>query len=161
MPSSSERSRRRHSTGRAWLLDTNVIFELRKGARCNPGVAAWATLVPPTSCYLSRVSVAEIELGIERVTDPTFRAELAVWLQDGVLSWFGPRILDADGRVLLAWRRLIQDGQKSRYTYSQPDALIAATAVVHGLAVATRNVDDFDRAGVPVINPWEPKRRSP
>jgi predicted nucleic acid-binding protein len=156
MPSSSERPRRRPSTARAWLLDTNVISELRKGPRCTPSVAAWATQVPPAACYLSRVSVAEIELGIERAGDPTFRAELDAWLQDGVLSWFGQRILEADGRVLLAWRRLIYDGQKARYTYSQPDALIAATAIVHDLAVVTRNVDDFDRAGVPVINPWKP-----
>ena len=60
-----------------------------------------------------------------------------------------------DGRVLLAWRRLIYDGQKSNYTYSQPDALIAGTAVVHDLAVVTRNVDDFVRAGIAVVNPWK------
>ena len=71
------------------------------------------------------------------------------------LAWFGSRILDADGRVLLAWRRLIQDGQEAHYTYSQPDALIAATAIVHDLAVVTRNVDDFERAGITVINPWK------
>ena len=154
MPSSSERARRRPSTGRAWLLDTNVISELRKGPRCHRSVAAWAEGVPPAACYLSRVSVAEIELGIERVADPTFRVELDAWLRNGVLAWFGPRILDADGRVLLAWRRLIYDGQKSNYTYSQPDALIAATAIVHELAVVTRNVDDFARAGIAVVNPW-------
>ncbi len=123
------------------------MSELRKGARCDRNVAAWAEGVPPAACYLSRVSVAEIELGIEAVKDPTFRVELDAWLRDGVLAWFGPRILDADGRVLLAWRRLIHDGQKARYTCSQPDALIAATAIVHDLAVVTRNVDDFERAG--------------
>lgn len=133
------------------------MSELRKGARCDRNVAAWAEGVPPAACYLSRVSVAEIELGIEAVKDPTFRVELDAWLRDGVLAWFGPRILDADGRVLLAWRRLIHDGQKSRYTYSQPDALIAATAVVHDLAVVTRNVEDFVRAGVAVLNPWKPQ----
>ncbi len=154
MSSSSDR-RRRQPAARAWLLDTNVISELRKGARCDRNVAAWAEGVPPAACYLSRVSVAEIELGIERVTDPTFRVELDAWLRDGVLAWFGSRILDADGRVLLAWRRLINDGQKAHYTYSQPDALVAATAIVHDLAVVTRNVDDFERAGIAVINPWK------
>ena len=154
MPSNSERTRRRQSSGRAWLLDTNVISELRKGPRCHQAVAAWAQHVPPTACYLSRVSLAEVELGIERTPDPTFRAELEIWLRDGVLAWFGPRILEADGPVLLSWRRLIHDGQKAHYTYSQPDALIAATALVHGLAVVTRNIDVFTRAGVPVINPW-------
>ena len=133
----------------------NVISELRKGSRCHRGVAKWAEAIPLVACYLSRVSVAEIELGIEGVADPTFRAELDAWLRDGVFAWFGPRILDVDGAVLLAWRRLIHEGRKSHYTYSQPDAVIAATAVVHDLAVATRNVDDFTRAGVPVINPWK------
>lgn len=155
MPSSSDRPRRRPTPGRAWLLDTNVISELRKGSRCHRDVAAWAEGVPPIACYLSRVSVAEIELGIERVSDPTFRVELDAWLRNGVLAWFGPRILDVDGRVLLAWRRLIYDGQKSNYTYSQPDALIAATAIVHDLAIVTRNVDDFVRAGITVVNPWK------
>jgi predicted nucleic acid-binding protein len=155
MPSSSDRQRRRQLAGRAWLLDTNVISELRKGARCDAGVASWGEAVPPAACYLSHASVAEIELGIERATDPTFRAELDAWLRDGVLAWFGPRILEVDGTVLLTWRRLIHAGQKSHHTYSQPDALIAATAIVHGLAVVTRNVDDFARAGVAVINPWK------
>jgi predicted nucleic acid-binding protein len=153
-PSNSDRAGRRRSTGQAWLLDTNVVSELRKGARCHRGVAAWAETVPPAACYLSRVTIAEIEFGIEQVEDPTFRAELGAWLRDGVLAWFGPRILEVDGRVLLAWRRLMSEGRKSRYTYSQPDALIAATAVVHDVAVVTRNVEDFVRAGVAVINPW-------
>jgi predicted nucleic acid-binding protein len=71
------------------------------------------------------------------------------------LAWFGPRILDVDEAVLLTWRRLIHEGRKSHHTYSQPDALIAATAIVHDLAVVTRNVEDFVRAGVAVINPWK------
>ena len=99
--------------------------------------------------------MAEIEIGIERVAGPTFRVELDAWLREGVLAWFGLRILDADGRVLLAWRRLIHDGQKAHYTHAQPDALIAATAIVHDLAVVTRNVDAFERVGVGVFNPWK------
>ena len=137
-----------------WLLDTNLISELRKAKRCDRGVAAWAEAVAPSACYLSAVTVAEIELGIERAADPAFRAELEAWVHDGVRAWFGPRILEVDARVLLTWRRLIHDGQKARYTYSQPDALIAATALVHGLTVVTRNVDDFVRADVAVLNPW-------
>ncbi len=140
---------------RGWLLDTNVISELRKGQRCDRAVATWAAQVPPVACFLSRVTVAEIMFGIERVTDPAFRAELEAWLRDGVRAWFGPRILDVDEPVLLTWRRLVTAGQKARYTYSQPDALIAATALVHGLAVVTRNIDDFKQAGVPILNPWE------
>ncbi len=71
-------------TPRGWLLDTTVISELRKGARCHPAVLAWAENVPPVACFLSRVTVAELRFGIERVADPGFRAELEAWLRDGV-----------------------------------------------------------------------------
>lgn len=153
MPSSSDAA---PAAPRGWLLDTNVISELRKGPRCHPAVAAWAGRVPPVACHLSRVTIAEIAFGIERVADPIFRAELEAWLRDGVRAWFGARILEVDEPVLVAWRRLVSQGQKARYTFSQPDALIAATAQVHGLGVATRNVEDFVQAGVPIFDPWQP-----
>jgi predicted nucleic acid-binding protein len=145
------------STARGWLLDTNVVSELRKGGRCNAAVRGWAEAVPPSSCFLSRVTVAEIQFGIERVTDPGFRGELEAWLREGVRAWFGERILDVGEAVLVAWRHLIWEGQKNGYTYSQPDALIAATAKVHQLGVVTRNVEDFVRAGVLVSDPWRPQ----
>ena len=151
MPSRSEPAA---ASPRGWLLDTNVISELRKGPRCNPAVMEWATCALPAACFLSRITVAEIAFGIERVTDPGFRAELEGWLHDGVRAWFGPRILEVDEAVLVAWRRLVSAGQQQRYTYSQPDALIAATAVVHRLVVVTRNVEDFIQAEVPILNPW-------
>ncbi len=69
---------------------------------------------------------------------------------------FADRILAVDEDVLVAWRRLLKAGQRTQYTYSQPDALIAATALVHGLGVVTRNTADFERAGVPLLNPWTP-----
>ena len=140
---------------RGWLLDTNVVSELRKGPRCNPGVRAWAERVPPVACFLSQVTIVEIRFGIERVSDPGFRGELEAWLRDGVRAWFGDRILAVDEAVLLAWRRLAWEGQKSGYTYAQPDALLAATALVHGLGVVTRNIADFTRAGVRLLSPWD------
>lgn len=139
---------------RGWLLDTNVVSELRKGARCAPAVRAWADRVPPVACFLSRVTIAEIRFGIGRVSDPGFRAELEAWLRDGLLPWFGDRVLDVDEAVLLRWRTLVSEGQKAHYTYSQPDALLASTALVHELGVATRNAEDFARAGVRLIDPW-------
>lgn len=134
--------------------DPTGISELRKGARCGRAVAAWAGRVPPVACYLSRMTIAKIIFGIERVADPAFRSELESWLRDGARAWFGDRILDVDEAVLLAWRRLVMEGQKARYTYSQPDALIVATARGHGLVVATRSVEDFVQAGLPILNPW-------
>ena len=140
---------------RGWLLDTNVVSELRKGPRCAAAVRRWAESVPPVACFLSRVSIAEIRFRIGRVTDPAFRAELDAWVRDGLLPWFGDRILEVDERVLLRWRRLVWDGQKANYTYAQPDALLAATALVHELGVVSRNGTDFARAGVRLLNPWE------
>lgn len=139
---------------RGWLLDTNVVSELRKGGNADPGVRSWAEAVPPAACFLSLVTVAEIRFGIERVADLQFRGELEAWLRDGVRIWFGDRVLVPDEAVLMTWRRLVMDGQKARYTYSQPDALIAATALVHGLGVVTRNIADFERAGLILANPW-------
>jgi len=143
------------NSARGWLLDTNVVSELRKGARCDRAVRRWAETIPPASCFLSRITVAEIQIGIERVTDPGFRGELEAWLQDGVRAWFGERILEVDESVLTVWRRMIWEGQKAHYTYSQPDALIAATALVHNLGVVTRNGDDFVRAELLVMDPWK------
>lgn len=139
---------------RGWLLDTKVVSELHRGPRAAETVRAWANTVPPVACYLSRVTVGEIRFGIERTPDPAFRAELDAWVRDGLLPWFGDRILEVDEPVLLRWRNLVWDGQKAGYTYSQPDALLAATALVHELGVVTRNEEDFHRAGLRLLNPW-------
>jgi predicted nucleic acid-binding protein len=144
------------ATPRGWLIDTNVVSELRKGPRCAPPVRLWATGVPRIACYLSRLSVAEIRFGIERAADPGFRAELEAWLRDGMLPWFGERILEVSERILLRWRWLVWEGQKVNYTFAQPDALLAATALEHGLGVVTRNTADFERAGLHLLNPWLP-----
>jgi len=140
---------------RGWLIDTNVVSELRKGPRAAAPVRAWAESVPRAACFLSRLSIAEIHFGIGRVTDPAFRAELEAWVRDGLLPWFGDRVLEVDGRVLLRWRQLVWDGQKTNYTDSQPDALLAAIALVHELGVVTRNTADFERAGLRLLDPWQ------
>jgi predicted nucleic acid-binding protein len=140
---------------RGWLIDTNVVSELRKGTRCARAVRAWSEAVPPLACFISRISIAEIRFGIERAADPAFRAELEAWIQDGVLPWFGARVLEVDEAVLIRWRRLVAEGRAGNYTYAQPDVLLAATALVHQLGVATRNVEDFVRSDVRIVNPWE------
>ena len=146
---------------RGWLIDTNVVSELRKGRRCSPTVRAWSERVPPVACFISRVSLAEIGYGISLAPDPGFRAELDAWMRDAVLPWFGARVLEVDEPVLIRWRQLVVAGQKANYTYAQPDALLAATALVHELGVATRNLEDFERAGVRIVNPWERTEADP
>lgn len=139
---------------RGWLVDTNVVSEIRKGPRADRRVMAWADRVPRVGLYLSRLTVAEIRVGIARVTDPGFQAELEAWLRDGLLPWFADRLLEVDEAVLIRWRTLAFEAKRDNYTYAQPDALLAATALVHDLGVATRNEDDFARAGVRLLNPW-------
>lgn len=136
-----------------WLLDTNVVSELRRPA-CDPAVRAWSDSQPPESFYLSSVTVAEIRFGIERQTDAAFRRELTVWLDRRLRPWFAGRLLEVNEEVILEWRRMVEAGRGQGVTFSQPELFLAATARVHGLVVATRNVADFERAEVAVLNPW-------
>lgn len=146
---------------RGWLLDTNVISELRK-TRCDARVKAWSDRQEPATLFLSRVTIAEIRYGIERLpaSDPS-RKRLDVWLRDELRPWFADRLLDVDEDVFVIWRRLIEKGKARRHTFPQPDLFIAATALLHDLCVVTRNAGDFGAAEVPVLNPWtddQPRR---
>jgi predicted nucleic acid-binding protein len=137
-----------------WLLDTNVISELRK-SHCDAHVKSWSERHPPTSFYLSRVTLAEIRFGIEHVAPGSvFRSELENWLERTLRPWFANRILEIDEDVILTWRRMVALGKTRHHTFSQPDLFIAATASVHGLCVVTRNIGDFLAARVPVLDPW-------
>jgi toxin FitB len=138
---------------KGWLLDTNIVSELRKPT-CHPLVKQWADSQPPQSFYLSTVTVAEIRFGIEKTKDLAFRQELTQWLDETLRPWFSDRILAVDEEVILTWRQLVETGRKQGYTYSQPDLFIAATAALHHLCVATRNIIDFQKSGVAVFNPF-------
>lgn len=138
---------------KGWLLDTNIISELRK-PNCRPIVKQWSDSQPPQSFYLSTVTLAEIRFGIERTPDPAFRQELTQWLNQTLRPWFSDRILEVDEDVILTWRQMVETGRKQGYTYSQPDLFIAATAAMHTLCVVTRNIADFQKSGVTVFNPF-------
>lgn len=137
-----------------YLLDTNVVSELRKGTsqRAEPRVLAWARSVPAASLFLSVITILELETGVllmER-RDSAQGAMLRHWLDDQVLIAFQDRLLPVDGPVAKSCARLhVPDRRSDR------DALIAATALVHGMTVVTRNVADFAGAGVLLLNPWE------
>jgi toxin FitB len=136
-----------------YVLDTNVVSELRKAkdGRADKRVTAWATGVLPSSLFVSVITILELELGVllaER-RDPTQGTVLRAWLDNRVLPAFADRVLPIDTDVARRCARLhVPDPQGER------DALIAATALVHGMAVVTRNATDFGRSGVEVINPW-------
>lgn len=138
---------------RGWLLDTNIISELRK-PNCNANVKQWSDAQLPQSFYLSTVTLAEIRFGIERVRDDVRREELRDWLENTLRPWFTDRILPVDEEVILLWRRLVEKGRKQGYTYSQPDLFIAAIAIFNDLCVVSRNIKDFEKSGALIINPF-------
>jgi len=136
-----------------YLIDTNVISELRKAGtkRIDKNVAAWTKAIPAHDMYLSVVSLLELETGtllLER-RDPVQGHLLRRWLTDRVLSAFSGRIIPVDVEIVRRCATLhVPDPRPDR------DALIAATALVHGMTVVTRDVADFEKTGVALIDPW-------
>jgi toxin FitB len=138
----------------AWLLDTNILSERRK-PKPQPRVTAFYDAQPLNALYISAISIAEIRFGIELQQDVTRRAELTEWLTRTLRPAFTGRILPVTEDILLKWRLLMESGRKVGHTYSHPDLVLAATALHHGFTVVTRDRSDFDKARVPVFNPWE------
>ena len=136
-----------------WLLDTNVLSELRR-PRPEPKVVAFVAAQPLDSLFVSVVTLAEIRFGIEQVNDATRRAELNDWLAHKVRPMFEQRVLQVTEDVMFKWRLLVEEGRRAGHTFSQPDLIIAATALQHGLTVVSRDTSDYERARVPVLNPW-------
>jgi toxin FitB len=137
-----------------YLLDTNVVAELRKAraGKADKSVTAWANSVAPASLFLSTITVLEMELGVllmER-RDAAQGAILRAWLDGHVLTAFADRILVIDTTVARQCAQLHVPDPKS-----ERDAFIAATALVHGMIVVTRNVADFAATPVTTLNPWD------
>jgi toxin FitB len=137
-----------------WLLDTNVLSELRR-PRPEPKVVAFVADRPLASLYISSVTLAESRFGIEQVAEPNRRAELNYWLTHKVRPMFENRILPVTEDIMFKWRLLVEEGRKMGHTFSQPDLIIAATAIEHDLTVATRDRGDYEKARASVVNPWE------
>lgn len=136
-----------------WLLDTNVISELRR-PKPEASVVAFVADQPLDRLFVSSVTLAEIRFGIAVVDDAGRRAELDDWLARRVRPMFAGRILPVSEDVMFRWRLMVEEGRKRRHTFSQPDLIIAATALHHGLTVVSRDVSEFTMARVPVVNPW-------
>jgi toxin FitB len=135
-----------------FLLDTNVISELRVPKRADVNVLAWASSQPVAAQFISTITVFELELGVlqKERRDAAQGSVLRAWLDGQTLPQFAGRVLAFDQSVALRCARLhVPDPRSDR------DAVIAATALVHGMTVVTRNTDDFILTGVPLLNPWK------
>lgn len=137
-----------------YVLDTNVVSELRKIrlGKADPNVAAWTARVDAAELFISAITVMELELGVLSIErkDASQGALLRAWLEQQVLPEFAARTLPVDSAVAQRCARLhVPDRRGER------DALIAATALVHGMTLVTRNVSDFQSTGVCLLNPWE------
>jgi predicted nucleic acid-binding protein len=140
-----------------FILDTNVVSKLRKirSGKADPHVAAWADSVDAGSLHLSVITVLELQIGILQFErkDPRQFTLLRTWLDTFVLPAFSGRIFPIDTAVAQRCARLhVPDPRAER------DALIASTALLHGMTVVTRNLADFAATGVPLLNPWDPPR---
>ncbi len=138
---------------RGWLLDTNVISELRK-PKPNANVQSFIADQPGEALFLSDVTFAEIRFGIEQLDDAGRRADLNLWLDRTMRPLFEGRILSIGEDVVLRWKMLHVAGQKRSHTFSQPDLFIAAMAVVEDLVVVSRDTSEIIAAGIPVFDPW-------
>jgi predicted nucleic acid-binding protein len=137
----------------AWLLDTNVLSELRR-PKPERKVLAFIAAQPLDLLYVSAVTLAEIRFGIERASGATRRTELHEWLAHKVRPMFEERVLAVSEDIMFKWRLLVEDGRKAGHTFSQPDLIIAATALHYDLTVVSRDVRDYQMARAPVFNPW-------
>jgi predicted nucleic acid-binding protein len=136
-----------------FLLDTNVISELRKAGdgKADANVTAWLSGEDASSFYISAITLMELEIGILRIErrDAAQGAMLRTWMDTRVLPEFSERTLPIDATVALRCARLhVPDPRAER------DALIAASAIVHGMTLVTRNAPDFEATGVPLLNRW-------
>ena len=136
-----------------WLLDTNILSELRR-PKPDRKVVAFVAAQPLGRLFVSAVTFAEIRFGIELLRDANRRADLTDWLTHKLRPLFEQRTLPVSEDVMFKWRLLVEEGRKAGHTFSQPDLIIAATALHHGLTIVSRDVTDYTRAGVSVFNPW-------
>jgi len=138
----------------SYLLDTNVVSEL-VASRPNANVVDWLDAVDAEQVFLSVITVGELKGGIERLPDSRRRRRLINWLNGDLLVRFGERVLPIDTQVALAWGTLVAETRAAGTPIPAIDSLLAATAAVHGLTLVTRNVGDFEAAGIPLLNPWQ------
>ena len=139
-----------------WLLDTNILSELRR-PKPERKVLAFVAAQPLELLYISTVTLAEIRFGIELLPEVARRSELNDWLAHKVRPMFEQRVLAITEDIMFKWRSMVEEGRKVGHTFSQPDLIIAATGQHHGLTIVSRDTADYVKAQVTVFNPWTDK----
>jgi predicted nucleic acid-binding protein len=134
-----------------WLVDTNVISELRRRSP-DANVQAWFAQRPAAELYLSVLTLGEIRKGVEALADPGRRTVLRQWLERELPVFFAERVLPIDAGVTHQWGQLLAEASRS---FPAIDSLLAATALHHNLVLVTRNLKDVAGLPVTVLNPWE------
>lgn len=135
------------------LLDTNILSELRR-SRPEPKVVAFVSAQPLDNLFVSAVTFAEIRFGIELIEDMHKRASLNDWLNLQLRPMFENRVLPISEDIMFKWRLLVEEGRKAGHTFPQPDLIIAATALHHGLSIVSRDTGGFAKTGAALVNPW-------
>ena len=138
----------------SFLLYTSVISELVKKSP-HPPVLKWIGAQEESTLYLSVVTIGELEKGIARLPTSARKARLQSWVRRDLVERFGGRLLAVDIRAATRWGMLVGESEKRGVPLPVIDSLIAATALVHGLTVVTRNIEDFERCGVACLNLWK------
>jgi predicted nucleic acid-binding protein len=137
----------------SYLLDTCVLSALA-AKQPVPEVVAWLADLDPDKAYLSVLTIGEIQKGIEKLPDSQRKSLLRAWLKDDLLIRFRERLLPVDVGVMLTWGTLVSRMEANGTPLPAIDSMMAATALHHGLVVATRNEEDFAPTGVNLFNPW-------
>ena len=138
---------------RGWLLDTNIISELRK-PNPNSKVINFIAAQPGATLFVTDVTLPEITYGIEQLGDAGRRTDLRLWLERNLRPLFTGRTLAITEDVIVRWKSMVVEAQKRGHTFGQPDLFIAAIAALQDLVVVSRDVSEFVEAGVRVFDPW-------
>ena len=138
-----------------FLIDTNVLSEFARRDGPDERVATWLRETPREAQFVSVITLAEIDRGIQLLDEGRRRSDLEAWLADDIEVWFVGRILPITREVAAAWARLQARHSKTGRTLATLDSLLAATSVVHELDLTTRNVRHYENLGIKIVNPWE------
>jgi predicted nucleic acid-binding protein len=138
-----------------FLIDTNVLSEYNRPEGPDAGVKRWLETTEGNAQYVSIITLAEIQKGIELLVEGKRRAQLEQWLTQDLEAWFSGRVLPVDRQVAMRWASLVAQGSRTGRPLPTVDSLIAATALAHGLTIVTRNTKDFEGIGAMTLNPLE------